>query len=174
VKVGDTALLAFGYTRALLIAPSEEIYHRITTSTKDLQWIHPDLFATMLSLSGHPTPLREDFLNLNVSMSVGLVFIYLDKKIFTLDSRSFKILNISEAPLIQKSAQLPFYTRVEKIESNWWGEGSDELEAYEPHYYQLMLEANPDNQELHKLTNETPYKSNSTVKGLFDTVLDIF
>ncbi|MDA3909406.1 MAG: plasminogen-binding N-terminal domain-containing protein, partial [Sulfurimonas sp.] len=52
VEVGDEAVLAFGYTRGMLISPSEEIYHRITRSVKTLQWVHPDIFATVLSFNG--------------------------------------------------------------------------------------------------------------------------
>ena len=59
MEVGDTALLAFGYSRAFLIAPSEEIYHKITEATQSVQWIHPDIFASMLSFSGHPSPQKN-------------------------------------------------------------------------------------------------------------------
>ncbi len=151
VEVGDIAVLAFGYTRGILIAPNDEIYHRITRSVKHLQWIHPDIFATILSFNGHPTPLREDFTKLSIATSIGLVFIYLDEKLFTIDSKSFKILNITDAKLKQDSTELPFYKRVEEIDAAWWGEGSNELEAYEPHYYELLTEANPSNKELKKL-----------------------
>jgi len=151
VSVGDEAILAFGYTRGLLIAPNEDVYHRITRSVKDLQWVHSDLFATTLSFIGHPTPLREDFTKFSIATSVGLVFIYLDKKLFTVDAKSFKILNITDAPLKQEETQIPFYTRVQEIEAAWWGEGSNKLEAYEPHYYELLNKANPDNEELENL-----------------------
>ena len=151
VEVGDTAVLAFGYTRGFLVAPSEENYHRVTTATKHLQWIHPDIFATILSFNGHPTPLKEDFKKLSLATSVGLVFFYLDKKLYTLDSKSFKILNITEAPLVQDDVVLPFYTRVPEIDADWWGEGSDELESYEPHYYSLLVDSNKQNKELYKI-----------------------
>ncbi|MDQ1268407.1 MAG: hypothetical protein QG560_1050, partial [Campylobacterota bacterium] len=82
VKIGDTVVLAFGYTRGILIAPNEEIYYKITKSSK-LQWVHPDIFATVLSFNGHPTPLRTDFTQMSVDSSVGLVFIFLDKKVYT-------------------------------------------------------------------------------------------
>lgn len=150
VKVGDTAVLAFGYTRALLIAPNEDIYYRVTKSS-NVQWIHPDIFATILSFNGHPTPLRSDFTQMSSSSSVGLVFIYLDERVYTLDAKSFKILAITDAKLEQKEANLPFYTRVPEIDANWWGEGSDELEEYEPHYYELMIKANQDNRELYEI-----------------------
>jgi len=97
-EVGDTVELAFAYNRALLIAPSEEIYHRITQSVQT-QWIHPDLFATILSYTGHPSPLKSDFYKMSDATSTGLLFIYLDKHVYTLDMKSFKILSISNAPL---------------------------------------------------------------------------
>ncbi len=153
VSVGDEAMLAFGYTRGLLIAPNEDIYHRVTRSVKNLQWVHPDLFATSLSFAGHPTPLREDFTKFSIGTSVGLVFIYLDEKLFTVDAKSFKILSITEAQLKQEETDLPFYTRVEEINAAWWGEGSSNLKSYEPHYYELLNKANPDNKELAEMIN---------------------
>jgi hypothetical protein len=158
VEVGDEAILAFGYTRGMLIAPSEEIYHRITRSVKNLQWVHPDIFATILSFNGHPTPLREDFTRLSIETSVGLVFIYLDEKLFTVDARSFKILTITDAKLKQDSTQLPFYTRVEEIDAAWWGEGSDELESYEPYYYEVLTKANPNNKTLEEIVKNFKVK----------------
>ena len=150
VKVGDGVELAFGYTRALLVAPSEEIYHQVTKAVKT-QWIHPDIFATILSYRGHPTPLKEDFMAMNIATSSGLLFIYLNKKLFTVDMKSFKILSINDAPLVQDSVKLPFYSRIEEIEANWWGEGSDELTSYEPHYYELLAEYNPRDEKLYSI-----------------------
>jgi len=150
VETGDMAVFAFGYSRALLIAPSEEIYHQITKSVKT-QWIHPDIFATFLSFRGHPTPLKEDFEALSDGTSIGLVFIYLNKKLFMLDVKSFKILTINDAPLVQDSVKLPFYTRVQEIDAAWWGEGSSELESYEPHYYELLVEFNKKDKKLYEI-----------------------
>jgi len=148
VEVGDTVVLAFGYSRGLLIAPSDEIYYRITRAVKNLQWVHPDIFATVLSFNGHPTPLREDFTALSKAASIGLIFLFLDQKLYTIDAKSFVILSISDAPLKQKNVKLPFYTRVEQIEAAWWGDGSDEMTSYEPHYFELLKEANPNNKQL--------------------------
>lgn len=150
VKVGDMAVLAFGYTRGILIAPNEEIYYKITKSSK-LQWVHPDIFATVLSFNGHPTPLRSDFNQMSIDSSIGLVFIFLDKKVYTLDAKSFKILAITDANVEQKEVNLPFYTRVPEIDANWWGEGSDELEEYGPYYYELIVKANPKDEALYEI-----------------------
>ncbi len=149
-QVGDTVELAFGYSRALLIAPNEEIYHQISKSVH-IQWIHPDLFATVLSFAGHPTPLRSDFTAFSNAASVGLLFIYLDKKVYTVDIKSFTILNITDAPFVAKKKQKPFYTRVQKIDANWWGAGSNEMEAYAPHYYKLLVENNKKNKQFYEI-----------------------
>ncbi|MEN4052593.1 MULTISPECIES: plasminogen-binding N-terminal domain-containing protein [Sulfurimonas] len=149
-EVGDTVELAFGYSRALLIAPTEEIYHQISKSVR-IQWIHPDLFATVLSFAGHPTPLQEDFTSFANAASVGLLFIYLDKKVYTVDIKSFTILNITDASFEAKKKQTPFYTRVTKIDAAWWGEGSDEMENYAPHYYKLLVQNNKKNKALYEI-----------------------
>lgn len=150
VAIGDIVELAVGYSRALLIAPSEEVYHKITRSI-DIQWVHPDLFATIISYRGHPTPLKKDFEALYEASSVGLLFIYLDEKVYTLDIRSFTILNISNVSLIQDNVKLPFYSRVDRITANWFGEGSSRLEDYAPHYYELLVEYNNKNKELYEI-----------------------
>jgi len=150
VKVGDTAVFAFGYSRALLVAPSEEVYHQISKSVK-IEWIHPDIFATILSFRGHPTPLKEDFEAMSIASSVGLIFIYVEQKLFMLDAKSFKILTVNDAPLVTDNVVLPFYTRVETIDAAWWGEGSDELESYAPHYLELLVEYNNKNKNLYEI-----------------------
>jgi len=149
VAVGDSVELAFGYSRALLVAPSEEIYYRISRSV-NVEWIHPDLFATVLSFHGHPTPLKEDFEAMGIASSIGLLFLYLQQKVYTVDIHSFKILSITDAPLEQESVKLPFYSRVDKIEANWFGRGSSELEEYEPHYYELLIEHNNKNRAFYE------------------------
>ncbi len=143
---GDLAVLAFGYDRALVIAPSEDIYYRLTQAMRGEVFIHPDIFATMLSWRGHPTPLQKDFQDFCQNVSIGLVFFYIERKLYTVDCNSFTILGVQEAPLEAKEKRkLPFYTRIEKIEASWFGAGSDELEDYAPYYYRLLYENNPNN-----------------------------
>ena len=151
VEVGDIAILAYGYTRALLIAPNEEIYYRVTKATSALHWLHPDIFTTILSFNGHPTPLKSDFIEVSNATSVGLIFFYINQKLFTVDAQSMKIINITDAALNQTKVQLPFYSRITEIDAAWWGDGSSELEAYEPYYCKLLIENNPKNKEAQKI-----------------------
>ena len=164
VKVGDSVELAFGYSRSLLIAPSEKVYYQIIKHVQT-QWIDPDMFATILSFRGHPTPLKEDFYDLSDSVSVGLLFIFLDKKLYTIDMKSFKILNVSDAPLTQDNVKLPFFTRIEDIDANWFGDGSKRMDQYEPHYYELLVKYNPKNKTLYEMVKNN---KNPKVKKLKD------
>jgi len=150
VSIGDSFEFARNYSRALLIAPDEEIYHKITKSVS-VQWIHPDLFATLISYKGDATPLQEDFKTFSVDSSVGLLFIYLNQKIYTLDIKSFKILSISDAPLKQSEVKLPFYSRIGEISASWFGKGSSRLKSYEPHYYELLVKNNTKNKKLYEI-----------------------
>ena len=95
---------------------------------------------------------------MSVNTSVGLFFIFLENRVYTLDAKSFKILAITDAKLEQKETQLPFYTRVPEIDSAWWGEGSSRLEEYEPHYYELMIKANPQSKELYDIVKNSSKK----------------
>lgn len=155
-KVGDIAVFASGYKRALLLAPTEEIYYRITKSVTSLQWMHPDIFATLLSYEGHPTPLKKDFDIFVDNLEVGLIYIFLNQKLYTLDSSSFAILSIIDAPLVQENddIKLPFYSRVEKISANWFGAGSSRLKEYEPYYYKLLAKHNSNNKAFYEIVKE--------------------
>ena len=140
VVVGDKVILAFGYTRAILIAPNEEIYHQITKSV-NVQWIHPDVFATILSYNSHPTPIKSDFDDMSEILSIGLIYFYIDGKLYTVDAKSFKILNVVEASYNATTQNVPFFTRVGEIETSWWefGAGTNKMDDYTS-YYQTLLE----------------------------------
>jgi hypothetical protein len=155
IAVGDKVVLAFGYSRALLISPSEELYYRITKAIK-VQWIHPDLFTTILALNGHLAPTKDDFAQMSRITSVGLIYFFIHEKLYTVDAKSLKILSISLAPLKQESTVLPYYTRLHDMSNHWWdfGDGTQEVKDYNSYYYSLLLKYNPNNKELIKEMNK--------------------
>jgi len=57
----------------------------------------------------------------------------------SLSSKSFKVLNTTKLDLDEKNIKLPFYSRIEKIEANWFGDGSNKLKEYSPYYKSLIL-----------------------------------
>ena len=167
-EINDELVIAFGYTRALLIAPNEAIYHNITSRVKSLAWQHPDGFATTLSYAGHPTPLKEDFNNFCRGSATGLLYIYTNHALFTLDCKSLKLLQITPAGFKEKETKLPFYSRVDKINAAWWGEGSDELENYEPYYLELMIKNNQDNKTLYNFVKDSDINNSEDLLDAFD------
>jgi hypothetical protein len=154
VEAGDEAVLAFGYSRAFLIAPNEEVYYRIIKALPTLDWVHPDIFASIISMNGHPTPLKKDFQEMCDVSAVGLLYFYINQSLMTLDCKSMGLLQISPALLKQESLQLPFYSRVKDINANWFGEGSSKLKVYDPYYYELLIKSNPKNKELYNLVKD--------------------
>ena len=154
-EIGDEIILGYNYQRALLIAPSSSIYKKITNYHNERSWIHPDIFATNLSALGHPTPLKEDFSATCRSNNIGIVSFMFDKSIISVDCQSFKILENKSTSIVQEDAQLPFYTRVPNIIANWFGEGSDEMQAYSPYYIELLAQNNPENSWIQNYKDNT-------------------
>lgn len=145
VQVGDEVVIAPEYSRALLIAPSESLYYHLTKAINNLEWIHPDKFATFLSYRGHPSPQIEDFQEFCNTASVGLLYIYAKDELYTLDCKSFTILQSTPALFSRESDQTPFYSRIETIDKSWWGitlfdNGNEDIEEYDRYYLQLLKE----------------------------------
>lgn len=170
-QAGDEAVLGFAYSRALLIAPTDEVYHTITSRIPSLEWTHPDIFAAFLSYRGHPTPLKEDIKDFCTLTSLGLLYLYTKESLFTMDCKSLTLLQITPASMDQGEEKLPFYFRFETINQAWWGEGSDPLESYDPYYYSLISENNADN-ELLKYYQKKNKVSEKASNGLFDGFFD--
>ena len=170
-QAGDEAVLGFAYSRSLLIAPTDEIYHAITSRIPSLEWIHPDIFATFLSYRGHPTPIKEDIRDFCTMTSSGLLYIYLENSLFTMDCKSLALLQITPANMDRGEEKLPFYFRFESIKEAWWGEGSDPLESYDPYYHSLISENNTDN-DLLKHYQKKNRVSEKTSDGWFDGLFD--
>jgi len=147
----DTAVLAYDYERALLIAPNDDTYDTIAKSIPGIEWIHPDNFATYLSYEGHPTPLVEDFKRYCTANSVGLLYIQSAQSLFTLDCKSFALLQTTPSLNKTTTEQTPFFTRIPTIRAAWWGEGSSRLDSYEPYYLEQIALKNSKNKELYEL-----------------------
>lgn len=153
-KANDEVVMAYDYERALLIAPNDDTYSALTKSIPNVEWVHPDTYATYLSHEGHPTPLVEDFHRFCTANSVGLLYIQSAQTLFTLDCKNFSLLESAPSQSVKKEALTPFYSRVAAIRANWWGAGSSRLESYEPYYLEKIALNNSKNKELYKLYKE--------------------
>ncbi|HBM36560.1 MAG TPA: hypothetical protein DDZ71_09680 [Sulfuricurvum sp.] len=163
----DTAVLAHDYERALLIAPNDDSYDTITKSIAGIEWIHPDNYATYLSYEGHPTPLVEDFRRYCTANSIGLLYIQSAQNLFTLDCKSFTLLQSTPSMSNAAKEQTPFFTRIPTIRAAWWGEGSSRLESYEPYYLEQIALNNSKNKELYELY-KAKFSDKSALLRYFD------
>ncbi len=168
-QVGDEVILGYNYHRALLIAQNPSVYKKVTGYHPERSWIHPDIFATVLSSNGHPTPLKEDFTSACRANNIGLVAFAFDSSVITVDCQSFKILENRSTTIKTDETQLPFYSRISQIHANWFGEGSSELEEYSPYYIELLADNNPENQwiqdyqSIHKKEESSWFSSDSDI-----------
>ncbi len=148
VQEGDNVVLAYGYERALLLAPGDDAYYALTKRITTLDWVHPDTFAAFLSYQGHPSPQSSDIQEFCTMNAVGLLYIYAQEALFTLDCRSLALLEITPTSFPIGTRMLPFHSRIEKIDANWFGEGSDVIEDYDRYYLELIALNNPKNSKL--------------------------
>lgn len=153
---GDEVILAFAYSRGVLVAPDRKIYRTLTERINTVDWMHPDTLATYLSYKGHPSPLKSDFADFCSVATTGLLFVYLYDSLLTLDCQSFALLQVSRAGLRYQTPQLPFYSRVEEIDANWFGKGSSPVEHYEAYYLQMLVENNPHSKKLYDFIQSHP------------------
>lgn len=151
VQSKDEVVLAYDYKRALFIAPNDDAYVALTTKIDNVEWAHPDTFATYLSHEGHPTPLIKDFHQFCTSNSIGLLYIQTGETLFTLDCKNFEVLETATIQNPKKESMIPFYSRVPTIRANWFGAGSSHLESYNPYYLEQIALNNSKNKELYKL-----------------------
>ena len=135
---GDAVHMGWLYHRVLLIAPTLTSYNAITKDAFETTYVHPDLFASYLSYAGHPTPLKEDFQDFCTTYDIGLVQFYVASTLYTVDCRSFMTIKTQSIEMQQTQAKLPFYSRVDEIDANWWGKGSGTLSSFDPYYLKLL------------------------------------
>ncbi|WP_422555994.1 plasminogen-binding N-terminal domain-containing protein [Sulfuricurvum sp.] len=166
-RPSDIAVLANDYERALLIAPNDDSYETITKSIPSVAWIHPDNYATYLSHEGHPTPLKEDFQSYCTANSIGLLYIQSAEILFTLDCKSFTLLQTSPSLTKVQKQETPFYSRIPTIRAAWWGKGSSRLDSFEPYYLEQIALNNSKNKELYELY-KAKFSDKSALLRYFD------
>jgi len=168
---GDNAVIGYNYHRALLIAPNPSVYKKVIAYHNERKWVHPDIFTTVLSYHGHPSPLVEDFTYTCRANNIGTVSFVFDKSIISIDCQSFKIIQNKTISLKTDEVQVPFYTRITNIEANWFGEGNDEIEDYNSYYVDLLAENNPENEwmQTYKAVQDKEAKGDSWFTSWFSS-----
>lgn len=118
VEVHDVLVLNYMYNSSLLITPNYDTFQAVRSEFKENNFIHSDIFAAKLKYKNKPYPTKEDIQEFAIEQNLGTVFFVLDNKIFIVDAKTFKVLTAYNFSYNEKEQQIPFYTRVEDIESS--------------------------------------------------------
>ncbi len=140
-KAGDTVILNYLYKRATAIVPNAKTLQHVSTKFSDIEWIHPDIFASKLSVDYTPRPTKEDFASECSQNSYALLFFAIQDKGYFVDCNSFKILAKTNLPqsTTNENAMVPFYSRLKAIKGRMFGlMGGDGITNYD-NYYKKML-----------------------------------
>ncbi|NPA03710.1 MAG: hypothetical protein GXO61_02505 [Epsilonproteobacteria bacterium] len=138
---GDEVILGYLSNRALAITPNLYTYQNLVSNFQDYEFLHPDLFATELSKEKNPAPTRKDFKNFCNKFALSTVFITLKDTTLQLDCYSFSILKDYPIPAQGQEVQLPFYSRVNKIEKPFFHFfNKKEVKDYYSYYKNLVEE----------------------------------
>lgn len=116
VSKGDILVFNYLYKNSLIIAPNQKTFDLVKKTFRHNSFIHPDIFATKMKVDAEAYPSKEYIRDFAIKQNLGTVFIIVNKKIYVLDTKTFKILTNYKIEYNEENSQKPFYTRVEKIE----------------------------------------------------------
>jgi len=116
VKNNDTFILNYLYSASLLIAPNQESFVNVRRIFSYHNFVHSDVYASFLKIEGEPYPSKELIQEYTRKENIGTIFYAIEGRVYIYDAKSFKQLASFVLPYDDDDTQLPFYTRVEKIE----------------------------------------------------------
>jgi len=136
-QIGDEIKLNYLYDRALIVTPNYDVYKEVTNHFKDMQWIHPDIVAAYLAKTNRPNPNKEIFQKVCHINSASLIFFALNDSGYFVDCNNFKTIKRVNTGKI-KIAQVPFYSRVKNITTNWLNWDSSYITDYNRYYRNII------------------------------------
>uniref|UniRef100_UPI0040480D1A plasminogen-binding N-terminal domain-containing protein n=1 Tax=Aliarcobacter sp. TaxID=2321116 RepID=UPI0040480D1A len=141
VKKDDVIVLNYMYNSSLLIAPSQETLQLVRNNFKLNNFTHPDIFATKLKIDNIKYPSKEDIQKFAIEQNLGTIFFVLDGAIYIVDTKTFNILESYNVSYAKNDVIMPFYTRVENIESSLldFSFFSDKKDLNYDEYYKRIL-----------------------------------
>lgn len=149
VHIGNKIIFRSLNKRGIIIAPSQADYSKLSAKLKDIDLLHPDVFASDLSsrdqsffTAKRGMPSKADFSRLCLRHYLGLVFIVLKDVVEVKDCLSFVTLETEE---IKDGSAMegmkPFYTRFSDELNNKLFE-YEEGRTYFNHYGSVINEIN--------------------------------
>lgn len=118
VEKGDVLALNYLYNSSLLIAPNQETFQSVRANFKYNNFVHSDIFAVTLKDKELPLPNKKTIQDFAINQNLGTIFIVVNNKVNVLDTKTFTLLTSYNIDYNTNESQLPFYTRIEKIEES--------------------------------------------------------
>ncbi len=139
-KEGDKVILNYLYERALAITPDKKTFNYVKEKFDLIDWIHPDIFASRLSIDFTPKPEKSDFRDECRNSDFALLFFVIEDRGYFVDCNSFKILHkIEMGKTTDEKAKVPFYNQLKEIKGRMFGVmGGDAIKEYHSYYKNLL------------------------------------
>jgi len=134
-EVSDRVIFNSFYDKAMIVAPNLESFNKVKRKYADLEFTHPDIFATYLKANRQMMPNREDFKNFCKHLSIGLIILVNNQKEYILDSQSLGVLD-SDILEYQSEAVTPFYSRAGEFKGSFFS--FSDKENYLTYYEKLI------------------------------------
>ena len=159
---GDTFILNHLYSSSLLIVPNSKSKAMVALNYPKQKFLSEDFFASYLKVITTPVLLRKNIMDFTQSQQIGTIFIVVKNDLYVIDAISFKTIDKVFLNINDSETQVPFYSKIEKIEKGLLDFGADKISDYNGHYLSLV--------------NNTKYvsKSVSDDTTLFQKVKDVF
>jgi hypothetical protein len=145
VQINDILVLNYMYQSSLVIAPTQDTFKIVRSNFKYNNFLHSDLFAAQLKFDSQPFPSKKDIQNFAIKQNIGTIFIVADKKVHVLDSKTFEKLADFTIPYKNEDFSMPFYSRVEKIDTDLFTLnfsipfiGESKPKTYEAYYKKIL------------------------------------
>jgi hypothetical protein len=141
IKIQDKVIISPLGKRAVIIAPTQNVYLQTKKKLKGYEFISSDLLASPLFSEDNPFPEREDFTKLCKRYLIGSLIFGFEKQTAIVDCGTFT--QIKEIPnnfsIDKKDIIKPFFHRLEKIETGFWHWfGSEDIEDFDTYYKELL------------------------------------
>lgn len=118
VEKGDILALNYLYNSSLLIAPSQETFQLVRENFRYNNFLHTDIFASSLKDQEEPLPTKKIIQEFAIKQNLGTIFVVVNNKVNVIDTKTFSTLATYDISYNSDDSQLPFYTRIEKIEAS--------------------------------------------------------
>lgn len=116
----DIFTLNYLYNTSLLITPDATSFRATRLKFLKQNFQHSDIFASYLKIEQQPLPSKSFIQDYAIQEDLGTIFIVIKSKVYIVDTRTFAILETKSISYLSQKEQMPFYTRVQKIEAGFF------------------------------------------------------